>query len=331
MRLEEKYFTINATSPDNLKKSLLEINKGKEKDGLVVFNRDEMVGGFRCIKENHKMAAIINSIEYDKNVNLSFSIDTSSKEWLKLYYDLNNCYIIYDALPSQSNLTPFNTKKKNVLWQPIFNSSNTIKSTIIYISRYWLKEIDVSLLGIEDTNIESSTVVDTIPLEYQTISLLEQIYELAMNPVLDLLSKKKLVNHLWAIAYNSLFQYRNIINRRRKGTMNDELDNLKLKISNVKHEILRDFSSNIKSLDYWAKYIGTNRTTFQKVFKETHSISFYKFYQEARFNEAIRLLKHNKNMPVKTIAASIGYKSVSYFIKQFQKRFGLTPHEYRNK
>lgn len=94
--------------------------------------------------------------------------------------------------------------------------------------------------------------------------------------------------------------------------------------------MLRDFSKESLDLDYLAKFAGMNRTKFQEAFKAIFNVSFHKYYQEARFNEALRLLEF-EHYTTTTVAVAVGYKNVGYFIKEFQKRFGITPNEYKLK
>jgi two-component system response regulator YesN len=49
---------------------------------------------------------------------------------------------------------------------------------------------------------------------------------------------------------------------------------------------------------------------------------------EMRLQRAAELLKNKKNK-VREVSLAVGYENVSYFGVVFQKRFGVTPNEYR--
>ena len=47
-----------------------------------------------------------------------------------------------------------------------------------------------------------------------------------------------------------------------------------------------------------------------------------------RFQKATKYLVET-DLQVEEVAVSVGYENVSYFYRQFKKRYGMTPRQYR--
>ncbi|MNN97123.1 DNA-binding transcriptional regulator AraC [compost metagenome] len=67
-------------------------------------------------------------------------------------------------------------------------------------------------------------------------------------------------------------------------------------------------------------------TLFGEVIKE----SFTEYVTRARLNKAARMLQEDTQIPVREIAALVGYRNVQYFHTKFKAKFGVTPVQYRH-
>jgi AraC-like DNA-binding protein/mannose-6-phosphate isomerase-like protein (cupin superfamily) len=76
----------------------------------------------------------------------------------------------------------------------------------------------------------------------------------------------------------------------------------------------------------WARLAGASVRNLHRLFVKETGMGFMKWKQQARFLEALRLLAARQ--PVSTVAAMVGYESISAFIAAFKKEFGLTPKQY---
>ena len=65
-----------------------------------------------------------------------------------------------------------------------------------------------------------------------------------------------------------------------------------------------------------------------KYFKDKSGVTFVDYVSQIRMKKAKNLLK-NSNMTVESIAESVGYPSVEHFSRQFKKKYGISPVEYR--
>lgn len=76
-----------------------------------------------------------------------------------------------------------------------------------------------------------------------------------------------------------------------------------------------------------AKQVNLSPSAFSRRFREVTGQSPYQFVKEQRMVRARDLLTHGQ-LGVTDAARSVGYPSLSHFIKEFRARFGATPGEY---
>lgn len=84
------------------------------------------------------------------------------------------------------------------------------------------------------------------------------------------------------------------------------------------------------SLDQLAALACMSRSTFTKRFADAFDISPMEFVARVRMQRAARLLATTK-LPIKVIAASVGYASRSYFSRLFRRHFGEDPTAFRER
>jgi two-component system response regulator YesN len=67
---------------------------------------------------------------------------------------------------------------------------------------------------------------------------------------------------------------------------------------------------------------------FSKIFKSETGVNFIDFLTDERMKKALELIT-TTDIKVEQISEQVGFSSSSYFIRQFKKKFGLTPGQYR--
>jgi AraC-like DNA-binding protein len=82
------------------------------------------------------------------------------------------------------------------------------------------------------------------------------------------------------------------------------------------------------TVDSLAAIAGMSRSRFSHHFTLAYDVSPKCFVQTARLSSAARMLK-GTDLPVKSVAASVGYASRSHFSRAFQAKFGLDPTAFR--
>ncbi|MBR0532042.1 MAG: response regulator, partial [Bacteroidales bacterium] len=90
----------------------------------------------------------------------------------------------------------------------------------------------------------------------------------------------------------------------------------------------KDFQEEL-SIDKIAESMNLSRSSLYRKIKNLSGISPNEFIRVCRLKHAAELLK-NKDLRVSEVAYISGFNSPSYFIKCFQKSFGMTPKEYIN-
>ncbi len=79
-----------------------------------------------------------------------------------------------------------------------------------------------------------------------------------------------------------------------------------------------------------ARRCGLSRRHFYRCFEAEYGLPVQEFIQRRRLLQAADDLLHT-NRPLKEIADDAGFRNLSYFIRQFRRRYSVTPGEYRRK
>lgn len=113
-------------------------------------------------------------------------------------------------------------------------------------------------------------------------------------------------------------------------------DYSKLHESNSKTDkALREFNNYIETsyttatLPRAAKLLGFSPTYACRWVNRHYGMTFQEILREKRFSVAFKLLSDSA-LSINEIARAIGYENTSYFYKEFNKRFGVTPKTVRN-
>jgi AraC family transcriptional regulator len=90
-----------------------------------------------------------------------------------------------------------------------------------------------------------------------------------------------------------------------------------------------NLSTEIKLSDL-AELAGISQFHFSRLFKQSMSMSPYRYVMTQRIERAKSLLK-NPHLSITDIALSLGFNSQSHLGKHFRKVTGVTPKDYRNR
>ena len=91
--------------------------------------------------------------------------------------------------------------------------------------------------------------------------------------------------------------------------------------------IARDYASDLQ-LDGVARTLATSRRQLQRAFAEVGNTSFRDELAKVRMHHARELLASD-GIPVRTVAASVGYHQPAQFAKSFRRHHGEAPSSYR--
>lgn len=117
-----------------------------------------------------------------------------------------------------------------------------------------------------------------------------------------------LLNHLENLSHNSSLDYKETVVQAVMEYINSDCQNANLtKIAEDTHQSM---------------------TVLSKLIKQKTGYKFQELLQRRRFQKAVYLLMETE-LTVEDIALEVGYENQSYFYRQFQKRYGMTPAKYR--
>ena len=118
-----------------------------------------------------------------------------------------------------------------------------------------------------------------------------------------------LLNHLENLSHNSSLDYKETVVQAVMEYINSDCQNANLtKIAEDTHQSM---------------------TVLSKLMKQKTGYTFQELLQRKRFQKAVYLLVETE-LTVEDIALEVGYENQSYFYRQFQKRYGMTPKKYRD-
>lgn len=84
--------------------------------------------------------------------------------------------------------------------------------------------------------------------------------------------------------------------------------------------------------DKISEMLGTNRTYLSQVINEQTGMSFTHYINSLRIDHAVRTLSDpTSNVPIKALAADLGFSSITTFYTLFKSSVGMTPSRYWDK
>jgi len=84
------------------------------------------------------------------------------------------------------------------------------------------------------------------------------------------------------------------------------------------------------SVEKMAAFLGMSTSNFQRVFRDELKTSPMAYFHSLRLEKASEMLADPECFQqIKAIAYSVGLNDNSHFTRDFKKRFGATPTEYR--
>ena len=137
----------------------------------------------------------------------------------------------------------------------------------------------------------------------------------------------KLENNFLYGEKSSVLMY-GLILRLKRAMFDSTNDDVFLFLKPVTDYMHEHFSEDI-ALDVLADMLGITPGYFCKIFKDAYHVRPFEYIQQLRIQQAKTMLTLRPDMPVAEIGRLCGYKSTSYFIKNFKILEGKTPLEFR--
>jgi AraC-like DNA-binding protein len=121
-----------------------------------------------------------------------------------------------------------------------------------------------------------------------------------------------------------------ILRSRPRSDLEDDPLRLQLQDSRLGRAVRAVIASprNSHSVDSLAALAGVSRSCLNRQFSAAYGCSPMGFVHDVRMRAAARMLM-GSNLPVKSVAAAVGYASRSHFSRAFTAQFGRDPSRYR--
>lgn len=94
--------------------------------------------------------------------------------------------------------------------------------------------------------------------------------------------------------------------------------------------IVNNLEMNFPTLKDFALQIGTNEFKLKYGFKELYGTTLHRFLMQERLRKAQMMIQYT-DKSIKSIALSIGFKSIPHFSRAFKNRYGYPPSALRKK
>jgi AraC-like DNA-binding protein len=92
--------------------------------------------------------------------------------------------------------------------------------------------------------------------------------------------------------------------------------------------LIEERLSSPLSVPELAAEVGLSQNYLARLFRRDSGMTLQGYLNSRRMEEARHLLE-NTDLPVKSVAARVGYSDAQYFNKQFRRSSGLSPTAYR--
>ena len=75
-------------------------------------------------------------------------------------------------------------------------------------------------------------------------------------------------------------------------------------------------------------YVGLNREYLSRLFSKETGIGLFQYINEVRMKRAGEMIRSNKQVYIKEVAAAVGFDDPYFFSRKFKDFYGKTPSEY---
>lgn len=82
------------------------------------------------------------------------------------------------------------------------------------------------------------------------------------------------------------------------------------------------------TLDGIADYVGLNREYLSRLFSKETGTGLFQYINEVRMKRAGEMIRSNKQVYIKEVAAAVGFDDPYFFSRKFKEFYGKTPSEY---
>ncbi|MDE6074302.1 MAG: helix-turn-helix domain-containing protein [Muribaculaceae bacterium] len=288
----------------------------------------------RFLRNQKQLKAAINVLEYAVNnrehdgEGMAIHIPEIIQELALCYRDVGDnakalkySLIYQNHLDSAINLTRERTLQENRIKHDIFTRERKIS------------EQQIELLA----NRNRMIILVTIPVVLIIVIVLmwvnykkkDRIYSAIVSQNQDYIKREKMLH---AQIDSQKEQLKQETTTQPQSSLHEyKINDLFTRFSTAMTEqkLYRDPTITVAAV---ADTLGTNRTYLSKAINESTGKTFTQIVNDYRIREAIELISNiEANIPLKQIAAEVGFNYIATFYVTFQSVVGMTPAKYRAK
>ena len=218
----------------------------------------------------------------------------------------------------------------------IFNENTVIEQVkasirssgyMITYSRQYLNSIHVDtqdLISIYHGFLDEPCV----QIEPQEAAYIHDISKLMRSVLCDYAptsNREKIISSLFAAMFHYVM---GILQKHSLPAGNDSVSNRTDELFNKFLDLLREYCSTERSVEFYASKMGITPKYLSLILKKKSGRNASKLIDEAVVYEAKRLLKYS-GMSINEIALKLNFASQSFFGKYFKQRVGVSPSRYK--
>ena len=138
-------------------------------------------------------------------------------------------------------------------------------------------------------------------------------------------NREKIISSLFAAMFHYVM---GILQKHSLPAGNDSVSNRTDELFNKFLDLLREYCSTERSVEFYASKMGITPKYLSLILKKKSGRNASKLIDEAVVYEAKRLLKYS-GMSINEIALKLNFASQSFFGKYFKQRVGVSPSRYK--
>lgn len=104
----------------------------------------------------------------------------------------------------------------------------------------------------------------------------------------------------------------------------------KLQLAQEAQKLIEETYKEKFSLQMIADTLYVNRSYISRVFAQVSGMTLVRYHNFIRCQQSLAMLD-NPGMKIEHISETVGYASLSHYIKEFKRTFHMTPSQYRKK
>ena len=228
----------------------------------------------------------------------------------------------------------FHELRPNTLF--IFNENTVIEQVkasirssgyMITYSRQYLNSIHVDtqdLISIYHGFLDDPCV-QVAPEEAAYIHDISKLMRSVLCDYAPTPNREKIISSLFAAMFHYVM---GILQKHSLPAGNDTVSNRTDELFNKFLDLLREYCSTERSVEFYASKMGITPKYLSLILKKKSGRNASKLIDEAVVYEAKRLLKYS-GMSINEIALKLNFASQSFFGKYFKQRVGVSPSRYK--